>query len=203
MFFRSVGSVVKTGPVRSSLRSRIGLWPVSVWIGLDAAVQNFWKCETLNGSLPLKHGSVRPQTLGKRVSDDSPHFIFRCQTFFSDVFFGFFRSQNYRKIENCLFLKSWDFLNATGRSAMKNDPQWKDFQVSTTFGRGVKDYVCIFVSRLLAKNDFHDFAKMLLHYEVTKLRKVKKVFLTSKMIGVKNVWRQKVLKDMRSSRSCR
>ena len=27
--------------------------------------------------LPLKDGSVRPQTLGKRVSDDSRHFIFR------------------------------------------------------------------------------------------------------------------------------
>ena len=33
--------------------------------------------ETLNGRLPLKHGSVRPQTLGKRVSDDPRHFIFR------------------------------------------------------------------------------------------------------------------------------
>ena len=33
--------------------------------------------ETLNGGLPLKHSSDRPQTLPKRVSDDSQHFIFR------------------------------------------------------------------------------------------------------------------------------
>ena len=33
--------------------------------------------ETLNGRLPLKHGSDRPQTLAKRVSDDLQHFIVR------------------------------------------------------------------------------------------------------------------------------
>ena len=33
--------------------------------------------KTLNGCLPLEHGSHRRETLGKRVSDDSPHFIFR------------------------------------------------------------------------------------------------------------------------------
>ena len=33
MFFRSVGSDVKTGPVRSGLRSRIGLALISVQIG--------------------------------------------------------------------------------------------------------------------------------------------------------------------------
>ena len=37
------------------------------------------KCfETSNGRLPTEDGSVRPQTLGKRVSDDARHFIFRC-----------------------------------------------------------------------------------------------------------------------------
>ena len=34
-------------------------------------------CETSNGRLPLKHGSDRPQTWPKRVSDDPRHFIFR------------------------------------------------------------------------------------------------------------------------------
>ena len=34
-------------------------------------------CKILNGRLPPKDGSVRPQTLGKRVSDDPRHFIFR------------------------------------------------------------------------------------------------------------------------------
>ena len=33
--------------------------------------------ETLNGRLPPEDGSVWPQTLGKRVSDDPQHFIFR------------------------------------------------------------------------------------------------------------------------------
>ena len=33
--------------------------------------------QTLNGRLPLKLGSNRPQALPKRVSDDPRHFIFR------------------------------------------------------------------------------------------------------------------------------
>ena len=33
--------------------------------------------EFLNGRLPPEDGSVGPQTLGKRVSDDPRHFIFR------------------------------------------------------------------------------------------------------------------------------
>ena len=33
--------------------------------------------QTLNGRLPLKLGSDRPQTLPKRVSDDPRHFIVR------------------------------------------------------------------------------------------------------------------------------
>ena len=34
-------------------------------------------CKALNGRLPPEDGSVWPQTLGKRVSDDPQHFIFR------------------------------------------------------------------------------------------------------------------------------
>ena len=40
----------------------------------------FWgakKVEFSKGRLPPEDGSVRPQTLGKRVSDDPRHFIFR------------------------------------------------------------------------------------------------------------------------------
>ena len=33
--------------------------------------------ETSIGRLPLEHGSDRRETLGKRVSDDLEHFIFR------------------------------------------------------------------------------------------------------------------------------
>ena len=35
------------------------------------------KIETLNGRLPLEHGSDRRETLGKRVSSDLQVFIFR------------------------------------------------------------------------------------------------------------------------------
>ena len=40
----------------------------------------FEKYETLNGRLPPEDGPVRPQTLGKLVSDDPRHFIFRRRT---------------------------------------------------------------------------------------------------------------------------
>ena len=43
--------------------------------------------ETLNGRLPLEHGSNRHETLPKRVSDDSQRFIFRRQkNFFDEIF---------------------------------------------------------------------------------------------------------------------
>ena len=41
--------------------------------------------KTLNGRLPPEDGSVRPQTLRKRVSGDSRHFIFRRQTIFFET----------------------------------------------------------------------------------------------------------------------
>ena len=64
----------------------------------------FRKCETWNGRLPLKHGSVRPQTLGKRISDDSPHYMFPCRTFFVGCVFGIcFGLKNYAKLENSRF----------------------------------------------------------------------------------------------------
>ena len=43
-------------------------------------VANAVHFETLNGRLPLKHGSDRRETSGKRVSDDPRHFIFRRRT---------------------------------------------------------------------------------------------------------------------------
>ena len=45
-------------------------------------------CQTLNGHLPLEHGSDRRETLGKRVSDDLQHFIFRRQKKSLDEFFS-------------------------------------------------------------------------------------------------------------------
>ena len=57
--------------------------------------------QTLNGRLPLKLGSDRPQTLPKRVSDDPRHFIFRRQKHFV---VGFVRS---RKSFLLLLVKFW------------------------------------------------------------------------------------------------
>ena len=49
-----------------------------------------------------------------------------------------------RKIENHPFLRSYELSDVTGRCASKNDPRWNYFQVSTTSGGGVKDYVLSF-----------------------------------------------------------
>merc|ERR1712025_696137 len=48
-----------------------------VGVNVRSKFRIFEKCETLNGRLPPEDGSVRPQTLGKCVSDDPRHFIFR------------------------------------------------------------------------------------------------------------------------------
>ena len=66
---------------------------------------------TLNGRLPLEHGSVRPQTLVKRVSGDPRHFIFR--------------SPEYFLRQNCSSEKIW------------STPQ-KCFQQSACFGGAMK-----------------------------------------------------------------
>ena len=49
-----------------------------------------------------------------------------------------------RKSTNCLFLRSYGFLDLIGRCASKSYPQSFDFQLSTTFGGGVKEIVSIF-----------------------------------------------------------
>ena len=48
------------------------------------------------------------------------------------------------KSANGLILRSYGFLDVIGRCASKNDPQSFDFQLSTTFGRGVKVVHTIF-----------------------------------------------------------
>ena len=48
------------------------------------------------------------------------------------------------KSTNCLFLRSYGFLDLIGRCASKSYPQSFDFQLSTTFGGGVKEIVSIF-----------------------------------------------------------
>ena len=103
-------------------------------------------CKTLTGRLPPEDGSVRPQTLGKRVSKDSRHFIFRrlkknwrkfsIKIFIKKIFVG--------KLTSGLFLPSYGFLDVIGRCASKSYPQSFDFQLSTTFGGGVKEIVSVF-----------------------------------------------------------
>ena len=109
--------------------------------------ENQKKCRTLNGRLPLEYGSVRPQTLGKCVSDDSQHFIFRRRkNFLGQNFWWKFSSKKkfVGKSTNCLFLRSYGFLDLIGRCASKSYPQSFDFQLSTTFGGGVKEIVSVF-----------------------------------------------------------
>ena len=47
------------------------------------------------------------------------------------------------KSTNCLFLRSYETLDVIGRCASKSYPQSFDFQLSTTFGGGVKEIVSI------------------------------------------------------------
>ena len=55
-------------------------------------------CKTLTGRLPPEDGSVRPQTLGKRVSDDSRHFIFRRRKKkLAKIFHKKFHQKNFRQ----------------------------------------------------------------------------------------------------------
>ena len=61
-----------------AVRSRAGPYGHGLGRTVTARVREFrFFRETSNGRLPLKHGSDRPQTWSKRVSDDPRHFIFR------------------------------------------------------------------------------------------------------------------------------
>ena len=85
---------------KREIYGNVPIWNVTLWL--------YGNCKFFfSGVLPRKFGvNFRPQT-----------FFFGC------VFRFVFRSRNYRKIENCLFWGSWEFLDTTGVSALKNDPQ--------------------------------------------------------------------------------
>ena len=103
--------------------------------------------QTLKIRLPPEDGSVWPETLGKRVSDDPRHFIFRRQR---KNFRQKFSSKTFllpppkKKSVKCLFWRSCEFLDVNGRSASKNHCQTYRFQPFTTLGGGVKKAVCVF-----------------------------------------------------------
>ena len=61
------------------------------------------------------------------------------------------------KLANCLFRRSYGFLDVIGRCASKNDSRGFDFQPSTIFGRGVKVVQTIFDNDFQPKMTFTIF----------------------------------------------
>ena len=103
--------------------------------------------ETSNGRLPPEDGSVRPQTLGKRVSDDPRHFIFRRYFFLFDTFCcrNFVFVNPPKKISaKCLFWRTCECLDVAIRCASKIHCQTYRFQPSTTLGGGVRKAFSVF-----------------------------------------------------------
>ena len=70
----------------------------------------FWKVETSNGRLRLEQRSDRRETLPKRVSEDSRHFIFRRRKIFFDEIFG---------PKNLVFVDSAWFWTSYGQMDLK------------------------------------------------------------------------------------
>ena len=118
----------------------------------------FWgakKIEFSNGRLPPEDGSVRPQTLGKRVSDIPDISFFDVENkfpakFSTKIFVGKFFCQNSAK---CLFWRSCAGLDVTGRCASKIHCQTYRFQPSTTLGGGVKREKTVFFRSFDQKTD--------------------------------------------------
>ena len=94
-----------------------------------------------NGRLPPEDSPDRPQTLTKRVSDDSRHLIFgRPKLFFHEIF----GAKSQHQIKNRSFWQSYEFLSVTGRFSTKNHPISPEFQVSTLLGEGGQERFSIF-----------------------------------------------------------
>ena len=116
----------------------------------DAETQKtIFGLQTLKIRLPLEYGSVWPETLGKRVSDDAWHFILRRQKKMFDKNFG---TPHPRKSAKCLFWRSCEFLDVNGRSASKIHCQTYRLQPPTTLGGGVKKAVSVFFITFGRKN---------------------------------------------------
>ena len=79
--------------------------------------------QTLNGHLPLKLGSDRPQTLPKRVSDDPRHFIFRWKCF-----------RNFRKLWRSVYPPRMAPIGLElGQNAFQTIPNISSFDLETQF----------------------------------------------------------------------
>ena len=101
-------------------------------------------CKTLNGRLPPKDGSVRPQTLGKRVLDDPRHFIFRRKKKqnWHKIFVKIFGGKNFRrKIGKMPVLEE---LRIFGRNRQMRLEKWAPrFRISALYDfwrRGKRDH---------------------------------------------------------------
>ena len=102
-----------------------------------------------NGRLHPEDGSDRRETLGKRVSDDLQHFIFRRQKKFWMKFFR--KNKKWRNINKQVFSRSYAGLSIIGRSAVRNHCLRCVYFIDTTLGEKVEDLVCVFDLDLEAK----------------------------------------------------
>ena len=128
-------------PIATKLRKmRFGRFPTFHF----STFKNFF--ETSNDRLPPEDGSDRPQTLGKRVSGDPQHLIFRRPPKKSTKFSSekIFVNPPKKFSAKCLFWRSCAGLDVGGRCASKIHCQTYKFQPSTTLGGGVRKVKTIF-----------------------------------------------------------
>ena len=109
-------------------------------------------CKTLTGRLPLKDGSDRPQTLGKRVSDDLQLSIFQVRKKKFDA---------QKKLSKHIFFSITAFFGrfglakvGIGTSVVQNHCLGCDFQVSTMLHRR-EPSAFVFCSLTLGEKKLH------------------------------------------------
>ena len=166
MFFRSVGSGVKTGPVRSGLRSRIGLWPVSVWIGLDT--QKFSKMRDFERPFTPQTWLRSASNFGKTHFRRFPtlHFLMPNICFWMctwDLFFGF---KKFTRNWKTAVFEELGFFWRHRQLRLEKWPPMKLFSGLYDIWRRGKRLRFDFWSHFSPKSDFHK--KVI--YVITKLR---------------------------------
>ena len=99
-------------------------------------------CETLNGRLPLEHGSDRRETLGKRVSDDLQLFIFRRR---KKIWIRFFQkfSGSIFLFKKKRFWRSYEFRIRVGRCVVKSYCPKCPYFGGDLPGEGVNNSICV------------------------------------------------------------
>ena len=131
MFVRSVGSDVKTGPVRSGLRSRIGLALISVRIALT--MRKFRRRENFRkNNWALAIDFVKKSS----KSELSSRFLNRLKIL-QDL-------EGHHETCEVPIWRSCEFLSVTMRFVSKNHPRCPKNQLSMIFGGVVKKSISIF-----------------------------------------------------------